>query len=168
MKRIILVYGIVLLFFSCEFKYDTQTITNKSGKTISYTMFDYNKTFVLAPGESKDHLAPHNSRLPPQSFSVSPAPHSVELKIIDSLNFDFIDIQAIDLTIINTLPVEIIISTGAIQYMDDYSFIIPANDKVENKEIYTKKPKFKIENAIPVEIAYGLNDLNTEMNVIIR
>jgi len=168
MKNILLILGTVLLFLSCEFEYKTQTITNSSAKTVSYTMFDYNETFVLAPGETRNHLAPHNSRLPPQSFSVSPAPHSVEMKTIDLLTYDFIDIQPIELTIINTLPVEIEISTGTIQYMDEDSFTIAANGKVENKEIFTKKPKFKIENSFPAEITYSLNEINTEMNVIIR
>ena len=158
MKNMILfVLPIALFFVGCNFEYDTQSVTNKSSKTVSYTMYYEKGTFQLAPGEMKEHSTPHNSHLPPRGISVSPMPYDVEMKTINGLTYEFITTSSIALSIVNTLPVSIEISTGTIEYMSVPSITVPPNS-VETSSIFTKKPKFVNESKYPVIIDWNFAD----------
>jgi len=167
MKKVTFGLAVVFLFFSCDFEYHTQTVANKSSKTISYTMFHENGTFQLNPGQSRNHKVPHNSHLQPLTFYVSEMPFDVEMNRISSLAYEFADMTPINLHIANSLPVDVTISTGTIQYMSVPSITIPA-DLTGTADIFTKNPKFINETKHPVVINWNFDSGTNSIYVILR
>ena len=161
----------VFFILGCTLENDIMTITNKSAtKTVSYTMYYDEGTFSLDPGEKREHEVPCNSHLGPQTFSVTSGPLSVEKKLVNSLVYDFIDIAPMALSVANTLPVEVTISTGPIQYMSSVSIKIDANKTNTDESIYTKENKFVIEDSegYPAEAVSVYNATEKKVYVTIK
>ena len=172
MKKLFFIMVLSVFFIlGCTLEYDIMTITNKSAtKTVSYTMYYDEGTFNLNPGENREHEVPCNSHLGPQTFSVTSGPLSVWKKMVNGLAYEFIDIPPMALSIANTLPVEVTISTGPIQYMSSVSITIDANDIDTGESIFTKENKFVIEDSkgYPAEAVSVYNSVENRIYVTIR
>ena len=170
MKSLFIGISLVFLFASCTLDSKIQILTNKSAKTVSYTMFHEGGTFQLDPGKTRDHKVPFNSIQRPNLISVSPMPFDVEMKFINSLAYEFIDIPPIALNIANTLPVSVTISTGSVQYMSVASITVLGNQTDTTVQIFTEKPVFVIEDSggYPAKIESTCNKSENKIYVTIR
>ena len=153
----------IVLIMGCDFEYHDLSVTNNSSKIVSYTMFEENGTFQLNPGKTRIHKTPHNSHLPPSNISVSVMPFNIKMVSINTLTYEFENIDPIGLHIANTLPVSVEISTGVVEYMSVPSITVPANSIDDTNSIYTKNVKFIIENSGGYPAVFKTN-FNTEDN----
>jgi len=169
LTKIIFIALAASLFCGCTLDNDILKVSNRSSKTVVYTLYYESGNFQLAPGASRDHETPVNSHLPPQSYSVLTMPFDVAMERIDSLNYEFNNILPIGLNIANTLPVPITITTGTIQYMDVASISIPANDTNASLNVFTKNPSFHIDaGGYPAEYTYYFEKIENKLYVTIR
>jgi hypothetical protein len=165
MKKLILVFSIVCLFISCETRYYSVLVTNKSekGKTVSYT---YNgSSDTLTPGESKTYEV--------EAYTQRPADIKDEYGIAsikierDGDIFTFKDAELIVLNVANSLPFDITIKAD--NYIWDEKnnsseLLIPAKDeRTDELFIYTVNPEFTTESNYSVVFDWNITDLD-ELN----
>jgi len=177
MKKLLLTFSIVCLFISCETKYYSVLITNKSSQTVSYTYNDIVE-ILLPYAVSQD---------PPQEPSEYSRAYEVKAytqlpAYINVLNyafsvtmnqkgdtFTFEDVEPITFNVINTLPFDIIITAG--NYIWDskektVELTVPAKKELPNTErpellfIYTEKPNFTTTLNYPAIFEWNIIDLD--------
>jgi hypothetical protein len=166
MKKILLAFSIVCLFISCETKYYSVLVTNKSKeKTVSYTYNDVSDS--LGPNESKTYEVEAYT-LPPANIEDENGVASIEMKW-DGDTYTFVDVEPIIFNVVNLLPFEIKIK--AYNYIWDETnasvelSIRAQEERTDELFIYTEKPKFTATSDYPVksvEYEWNITDLLDE------
>ena len=159
MKKILLIFVIVFLLFSCDIKeYYHVLITNDSSKIVSYLYNENSDTLEIS--ESKNYEV--------KAYTVQ-LKDIVDQNGIASIkmnangmtgNYTFIDITEIELNVMNTLPFDIIITAN--NYIDnaDSMELEIKSGETEIANIYTEKPDFTFDTDYPVVYEYDIITLN--------
>jgi hypothetical protein len=159
---------LMLSLLSCSADVEKRVyFVNTSSKVVTYSM--YQGSYLLNPTDLMSHWVPIELDVAP-SFSVA-MPMNVVMKKEAHVKEDryiFTDVTAIPLHILNTLPISIKISTGQVEYMDTAFIIVSPSMEDTSHCIYTKNPKFIIEDSegYPADIQFNY-DANT-VYVVIR
>ena len=183
MKRLlVLAFAAAGLFFSCPPDFDDlrYTITNDSGKKISFNFNGENRTLPDTAGNNSINFAINSGDTakgviaPPENAEViDPAQHPKSINMDTSGWFStggictFTAVAPLDLTVENTLAVDIIIQAG--DYIDagfpaegHTELRVPANGNSQAK-IYTKNPRFTVN--LPGAVVAWEIDQNAENKI---
>jgi len=156
MRKLILTLSVILLFSGCEGKYYIVSITNDSSKIVSYTYNEYSDTLDISDSktyEVKAHTKPPSKVL--DQYEIS----SVNFKIDIAGDYTFYDTTPFNLSITNTLPVDVKIKAGNfINDNDSYEIVISANSEKTTAKIYTSKPKFESLIDYPIHIEWSISE----------
>jgi hypothetical protein len=142
---------------------------NDSSKQVTYSI--YQGSYSLLPSDSNNHQVPIELDVKP-SFSVV-MPMNVSMKKethVKEDRYTFVDVDPIALHVLNNLSISVKISTGQIEYMDTPFITIAAISEDKGHYIYTKSPKFIIENSegYPVDLESRYDTDTNTVYVTIR
>lgn len=166
MKRAAYYSALFLILISCEQTYYSVPVTNNSSKTVC---FSYDGSIDnLDPSKSKLYSVVAHT-LPPVLLGVVPeGVRNVDVKR-DNDGYKFVDLPAISLHVMNTLPVEITVKAD--DFIDDSNnqtfLTVSENTEIINAKIYAKNPIFTVTaSGYSAQVTYTITD--DVMYVVIR
>jgi hypothetical protein len=141
MKHLVILTCVFILF-SCDTKYYTVTVRNKSAKTVTYTYNGVQDT--LSPTDAKEYQAEAYTQ-PPGDISVSGAMSVKMEKTLHSDEYLFADVTGAELKIQNTLniAVRIMAEGGYVEGPGDTPYVECSGNAETSAKVYTTRPVFK-------------------------
>jgi len=180
MKKLVFVLGVTfLLFAGCETKLYSVLIKNGSSKTVTYT-YD-GSPYTLASGASQPYEVKAYT-LPPAEIKDEHGIASIDMERVED-TFTFVDAEPMEMSILNTLSVEVkrIKADNYISYGD--SFLVSMKERGDadggdiiesDLYIYTDNPDFTLEADSegviepPYPIIFDWKIIDNKMFVTIR
>jgi len=169
MRKIFVLLAIALIFVSCDEKRPhLVTITNSATKAVSYTYNGEENTLAVSGTKNYEIWESYG---PPRNVVDNKGIASIVTKQNTMTgDYTFSDADPIDLKVINTLPVDVTIKAD--NFIDNGNptnsteLEIPANDKIETAQIYTRNPKFTSTTNYPIIVGYLIEKIDEDENVM--